>query len=247
MVCLFTAAKLGRKSETAKTWCFVCLRFCYTHAPYPTFLPFYLEFQGEKRIFAISILVYMLERIQKIRNNGNAAITGFEIEPDVDFKAYKKHALRFGLDRIRGVYTNIDTGLEIHVTKNTIKEILNHDYKDQEQLQSIAAIPQIIENSQYIGSRPNHDTKTRAAKFDYFVCGLKIGDISYTVRSVVVEMENGTRYYDHKLTPIEKEKLLDSLFGTTPGFSQADYSGRILPRCKDTILISILQEMSDLF
>ena len=47
--------------------------------------------------------------------------------------------------------------------------------------------------------------------------------------------------------PIEKEKLLDSLFGTTPGFSQADESGRILPRCKDTILISILQEMSELF
>ena len=189
----------------------------------------------------------MLEKIQRIRDNGNIAITGFEIEPNTDFKIYKKHALHYGLDRIRGVYTNRDTGVEIHVTKNTIKEILNHDYKNQEQLQSIAAIPQIIEHSLYIGSRPNRDTKIQAAKFDYFLCGLNIGNVGYTVRSVIVEMENGTRYYDHKLTAIEKEKLLDSLFGTTPGFSQADDSGRILPRCKDTILISILQEKALIF
>ena len=189
----------------------------------------------------------MHEKIQIIRNNGNVAITGLEIEPDMDLKTYKKHALRYGLEKIRGVYTNRDTGVEIHVTKNTIKEILNHDYKDQEQLQSIAAIPQIIEQSLYIGSRPNHDTKLRAAKFDYFICGLRIGEIGYTVRSVIVEMENGTRYYDHKLTAIDKERLLDSLFGTTPGFSQAGNSGRILPRCKDTILLSILQEMTTFF
>lgn len=189
----------------------------------------------------------MIEQIEKLRTNSDAVISGLEIEPDVNIKTYKKHALRYGLDKIRGVYTNRDTGIAIHVTKNTIKEILNHDYKNQEQLQSIAAIPQIIENSLYIGSLPNHDTKIKATKFDYFFCGLRIGDTGYTVRSVVVEMENGTRYYDHKLTALAKEKLLDSLFGTTPGFSQADNCGCILPRCKDTILISILQEMHKLF
>ncbi len=84
-------------------------------------------------------------------------------------------------------------------------------------------------------------------KFDYFVCGLRIDGVGYTVRSVITDMENGIRYYDHKLTTVEIEKLLDSLFGTTPGFSQAVDSGFILPRCKDTILISILQEFGNLF
>ena len=150
----------------------------------------------------------MLQHIQKLKNLSDIVITGHEIVPDTDFKIYKKHALRYGLDAVRGIYTNRDTGMEIHVTKNTIKEILNHDYKDREQLQSIAAIPQIIKRSVRIGSLPNHDTKIRAAKFDYFVCGLRIGNVGYTVRSVIVEMDNGTRYYDHKLTSIEKKNCL---------------------------------------
>lgn len=189
----------------------------------------------------------MLSQIQKLKDTRDITITGLEIAADFDIKTYKKNALRYGLDKVRGIYTNCDTGIEICVTKNTIKEILNHDYKNHEQLQSIAAIPLIIEQSVYIGSLPNHDSKIRATKFDYFVCGLRIGDVDYTVRSVIVEMDNGTRYYDHKLTPIDKRKLLDSLFGTTPGFSQADNSGCILPRCKDTILISILQKYASFF
>ena len=179
------------------------------------------------------------ERIEKLRKSKPVEITGNEIEPSDDLKQYKKNALEYG-KKLRGEYTNKDTGKTVFIGKNGIKEVLQHDYKNVSQLQSIAAIPQIIENSVYIGSMPNTDTKVDAEKFDYYVCGLKIGGENYTVRAVFVTPKNGTVYYDHRLTHIEKGKLLDSLIGiTNPGFNQGT---SLISAVKDTKLISILQE-----
>lgn len=182
------------------------------------------------------------EIIEKLRNSVSASITGDEITPDDDLKVYKKNALEYGKS-LRGAYVNRDTGESIFIGKNGIKEVLNHNYKDVEQLQSIAAIPQIIENSIYIDSLPNTDSKINAERFDYYVCGLNIGGVEYTVRAVFVMPKDGTRYYDHKLTKIEKGKLLDSLFGiTTPGFNQTT---SLNSEYKDIKLISILQGVYD--
>ena len=109
---------------------------------------------------------------------------------------------------------------------------------------NIEAIPQIIEKSTYIESVENEDaTKNRnVSRYHYYLCGLKIGGVDYTVKAVIAEQTNGNRYYDHKLTQIEKGKLLDSLSGiTTPGFNQetSPVSG-----VKDKRLLSILQTNS---
>lgn len=176
--------------------------------------------------------------LDKIKNSKPIEITGREVKPSDDLKQYKKNALEYG-KQLRGEYVNKDTGESVFLGKNAIKEVLNHDYKNPEQLQSIAAIPQIIEESIYVTSKANTDDKVDAEKFDYYVCGLKIGEVDYTVRAVFVTPRDGTRYYDHKLTRIEKGKLIDSLFGTTPGFNQTtslDNSG------KDKKLLAILQE-----
>ena len=178
------------------------------------------------------------QRIEKLRKSEPVEITGREIEPSDDLKQYKKNALEYG-KRLRGEYTNKDTGETVMVGKNAIKEVLNHDYKNAEQLQSVAAIPQIIENAVYIESQANTDDKVDAEKFDYYVCGMKIGGEDYTVRAVIVTPKEGTRYYDHKLSKIEKGKLLDSLIGiTTPGFNQTTSLNSDI---KDTKLLSILQ------
>ena len=145
------------------------------------------------------------QRIEKLRKSEPVEITGWEIEPSDDLKQYKKNALEYG-KRLRGEYTNKDTGETVMVGKNAIKEVLNHDYKNAEQLQSVAAIPQIIENAVYIESQANTDDKVDAEKFDYYVCGMKIGGEDYTVRAVIVTPKEGTRYYDHKLSKIEKGK-----------------------------------------
>lgn len=95
-------------------------------------------------------------------------------------------------------------------------------------IQSIAAIPQIIEKSIYIESQPNNDTDTNPDVTEYqcYVCGLNIGGEEYTVLAKVAVDKNGNRYYDHNLTAVAKGKLIDianneqsaviSGFGTTP-------------------------------
>ena len=179
-------------------------------------------------------------RIEKLKASTPIEITGNEIEPSEDLKQYKHNALEYGKS-LRGEYTNADTGAKIAIGKSGIKEVLNHDYKNVEQLQSVAAIPQIIEQSTYIDSVENEDTSKNkeVSRYHYYVCGLKIGGVDYTVRAVIAEQPNGERYYDHKLTQIEKGTLLDSLSGiTTPGFNQETSP---VSAIKDKRLISILQ------
>ena len=180
------------------------------------------------------------ERIRKLRESEPVEITGKEIEASDDLKQYKKNALEYGKS-LRANYQNKDTGVTIQLGETGVKEVLNHDYKNVEQLQSIAAIPQIIENSIYIDSQENADPEKNedVSMYHYYVCGLKIGDSDYTVRAVIAEQPNGNRYYDHKLTQIEKGKLLDSLSGiTTPGFNQETFP---ISEVKDTKLLSLLQ------
>ena len=185
-------------------------------------------------------------RIEKLRKSESASITGKEIEPSEDLKQYKKNALEYG-KTLRGEYTNKDTGETISLTggnkRGGIREILQHDYKDVPHLQSIAAIPQIIENAVFIDELPNDDMVKYAGvkSFRYYVCGLKIGGENYTVKAVVAVQSNGTRYYDHKLSEIEKGELLSII----PTIQKAGIENN-LPSFvgKDTRLFSILQTNS---
>lgn len=193
-------------------------------------------------------------RINKLRESKAVEITGEEITPSDDLKQYKKNALEYGKG-LQGEYTNKDTGNIIQLQRGRrnggVNEVLQHDYKDAEHLQSIAAIPQIIENSLYIDSRENLDTDKNpdVKEYQYYVCGLKIGNEDYTVRSTIAVDKNGNRYYDHKLAQIEKGKLLDQIndqavynvgFGTTPGTKPTTDSSLY----KDKILFSLLQANS---
>lgn len=190
-------------------------------------------------------------RIDKLRDSKPVEITGNEIEPSDDLKQYKKNALEYG-KKLQGSYVNKDTGRPIQLQRGRrnggVNEVLQHDYKDVEHLQSVAAIPQIIENSIYIGSRENTDKEKNpnVTEYQYYVCGLKIGNADYTVRSTIAVDNKGNRYYDHKLTSIEKGKLLDQIngqtaknvgFGTTPGTRPT--TDKSLG--KDKVLLSLLQ------
>ena len=89
-------------------------------------------------------------RIEKLKQSKILNISGTEITPSDDLKQYKKNALEYGKS-LRGEYTNKDSKVTIFLTggnsRGGLREILQHDYKDIEHLQSIAAIPQIIENA----------------------------------------------------------------------------------------------------
>ena len=183
------------------------------------------------------------ERIEKLRKSEPIEITGKEIEPSDDLKQYKKNALEYGKS-LRGEYINKDTGAIISVTggnsRGGIREILQHDYKDVEHLQSIAAVPQIIENSVFIEELAKEDLEKYPGvkSFSYYVCGLKIAGVDYTVKAVIANQNNGERYYDHKLTNIEKGKLLS----IAPTIQKAGIDGNSpLSDVKDKRLLSILQ------
>jgi putative uncharacterized protein (fragment) len=185
-------------------------------------------------------------RIEKLRRSKAVKITGEEIEPNSDLKQYKKNALEYGKN-LRGEYTNKDTGEIIALTggnsRGGMREILQHDYKDIEHLQSIAAIPQIIEKAIFVDEAPNEDAERYPGvkSFRYYVCGLKIGNTYYTVKAVVAVQNNGDRYYDHKLSSIEKGKLLSII----PTIQKAGIENNLPPSVgKDKRLLSILQTNS---
>ena len=185
-------------------------------------------------------------RIEKLRKSKPVKITGKEIEPSDDLKQYKKNALEYSKN-LRGEYTNEDTGEVIALTggnsRGGIREILQHDYKDTEHLQSIAAIPQIIRKAIFIDETLNENAEKYSGvkSFRYYVCGLKIGNTDYTVKAVVAVQNNGDRYYDHKLSSIEKGKLLSII----PTIQKAGIEDNLPPSVgKDSRLLSILQTNS---
>ena len=165
------------------------------------------------------------ERIEKLRNSMPVEITGKEVTPSNDLKQYKKNALEYGKN-LQGEYTNKDTGRTIQLQRGRknggLKEILQHDtLNDTVQIKSVAAIPSIIENAIYIDSSENQDVQKNpnVVAYHYYICGLKIGSEDYTVRMVEAEEKDGNRYYDHKLTHIEKGKLINELALINPSSS----------------------------
>lgn len=158
------------------------------------------------------------ERIEKLRAAKPVEITGNEIALGEDARENAKAASAYGLT-LRGTYTNADTGRKIPVSRKSIEEIRNHDARDKAHLQAVAAIPRIIENGIYIGKSANEDVAKNAnvKEYEYYICGLKIGGVDYTVKSVVSVDTHGRRYYDQRLTQIEKGALISANTASNAG------------------------------
>jgi hypothetical protein len=179
-------------------------------------------------------------RIEKLRRSLPVEITGEEIPHSEDLKEYRKNAKEYGRNlRKYSPFVNRDKGEAIHLTAGAFSELQQHDFKDVEHLQSYAAIPQIIENAIFIDERPNEDVQKHrnVSGYQYYAVGLTIGGVAYTVKAVVA-VERGKRYYDHKLTKIEKGRLLD-IISAIPTAGEAKRSP--LSEYKDKRLFSILQ------
>lgn len=180
------------------------------------------------------------ESLEKLRRAEIIRISGREIPEGGNLREYKRNALEYGKS-LRGSYVNKDTGREITLGASGVKEVLQHDYKDAEHLQSIAAIPQIIENAVYIDTLPNEDGKVPHIKeFEYYLAGLNIGGTDYTVRAAVGVSDFGDRYYDHKLTQIEKGKLLEARHSDNK--SGVPQQQNALGNFDDKRLLQILQD-----
>ncbi|SUA22534.1 putative phage associated protein [Neisseria meningitidis] len=180
------------------------------------------------------------ESLEKLRRAETIRISGREIEVGDDLRQYRRRAMEYGKS-LRGSYVNKDTGREISLGRAGITEVLHHDVSNPEHLQSIAAIPQIIEKSIYIDTLPNEDKAKNPdiQEYEYYVAGLNIGGTDYTVKAAIAVATTGDKYYDHKLTRIEKGDLLEM----TSRLSSAEISNQSpLSDIDDKRLLQILQD-----
>lgn len=175
-------------------------------------------------------------RIEKLRNSEPIVVTDEMIPKGLDLKDRKavKSALK---EVIRGAVVNEDNRQSISVYKDGINEVTSHGMTDPAHVKSLFAIPEMLKKSIYIDERRNEKDHTDFEKYQYYVCGLKIDGEDYTAK-IVVGVKGSERYYDHRLSQIEKGRLIDSLNGLSNSETMNESP---LNGYKGTTLESLLQ------
>ena len=176
------------------------------------------------------------ERIEKLRESKPVEITGNEYKGKYELN--RESAKEWLKNNLRGEYRIKDTGETVELRKDGIQKVTSHSMGNEAHLKSLAAIPQMIENSIFIDEVPNEKNNGKYDRYRYYVCGLKIGGEDYTAK-ITIGVKGGYKYYDHSLTQIEKGSLLDNIDALSTTY---DDKGTTLSSVgKDSRLLSILQ------
>ena len=189
---------------------------------------------GQKRI-----------QLAKIRKAKPIELTGNEISFGATKKESRDIAEKYALalrTEEGHPFVNRDTGMEIKLGAKAIREVLRHDLDNPDHILSVVAIPEIAESSVYVGSAKNENVSQRPGivRYDYYLSKLNVQGRKYAVKSVIAEDRNGNRYYDHKLTAIEKDGSLPSVRPVTSGGSESKPSFSVN---YDTRLFDLLQDL----
>ena len=185
------------------------------------------------------------QQIQKLNDSMPVISTGMEYEGL--YALNNKSAEKYIREKLRGNYLNHDTGELIRITRKGAEKVTRHDAENMAHLKSIAQIPELIRHSIFVAEERNEKDKNDYDSFRYYVAGMVIGGVDYTVK-LVIGVKNGYTYYDHAITPIEKTKLLRSIdeikrpFASKESTDDGEPVSDVLSACKDKRLISILQE-----
>ena len=138
-------------------------------------------------------------------------------------------------------------GICINFNRETVKEVLHHDYRNEAHLASIYSIPEFIKNGKLLANV--HDGVNNR-DFTYLLSKFNYKGNEYIVRSSI--RRNGdSYYYDHKLSSFDKfEELIDGLLVTSkdhPSSLLRNLDAKEpapLSNSEDKRLISILQGFS---
>ena len=171
-------------------------------------------------------------RIEKLR-----ASKPIEIEFNNEYELNRDSAKQWLKDNVRGEYVNKDTNEKIAISKIGINEVTSHGSQDTAHIISLKAIPNFIEDSIFIEEIENTKDNDKYDSYRYYVCGAKIGSEDYTVK-IVVGVKGDSKYYDHRLTQIEKGSLIDNLNGLSNSVVENQKTSFDV---KDNKLVSILQ------
>lgn len=172
-------------------------------------------------------------RIEKLRNS-----KPIDIEYNGEYDLNRDAAKKWLKENIRGLYTNADTNEQIEISKVGINEVTAHGSQDIAHLKSLSSIPKMIENSIYIDEIPNAKENDKYDSYRYYVCGLNIDGDDYTAK-IVVGVKGDRKYYDHRLTQIEKGNLINNLNGLSNSVAENQIAH--VSDIKDKRLVSILQ------
>lgn len=175
------------------------------------------------------------DRIEKLRNSKPIEITGEEYKGEYELE--RSSAKKWLKDNLRGSYINKDTGEQIAISKVGINEVTSHGSQNEAHLKSFVAIPELIEESIFVDEIANEKSNEKYDSYRYYVAGLKISGEDYTAK-IVVGVKGDSKYYDHRLTEIEKGALINNLNGLSNSVAENQNS---LSDIKDTKLLSILQ------
>jgi len=127
-------------------------------------------------------------------------------EIELDGEAYRgkyelgdaKSIRDFILDNLRGKIRNLSTGNSITLSKQSAQKLTSH-FKDGEAYQkSLAHIPQIIENMQFLEKTSAEKANAKFGDYFYYITNAKINNEPYTILSTVGR-KGGDIYYDHNV------------------------------------------------
>jgi len=139
------------------------------------------------------------ERIDHITNASEIELAGeaykgkYELN---DGKSIKK----FILDKLHKIYTNTSTGKKINVSRQSARELLRHIKDDETYQKSLAHIPQIIENMQFLEEmKPDKDVvNPKFNKYSYYITPVNIDGKSHTILSTI-GYKGEEIYYDQNV------------------------------------------------
>jgi len=112
--------------------------------------------------------VTLEERIDRIIHAGEIELAGEAYRGKYELNNMKS-IKDFILDRLRKIHTNLSTGDKITLSHNSAGKLALH-WKDGDAYQkSIAHIPQIIENMQFLKEMPPERDDAKYEKYSYYV------------------------------------------------------------------------------
>ena len=178
-------------------------------------------------------------RIEKLKGSNEV-----DVKYHGEYSLTAKDAQEWIKENLRGEYKINDTNEIVQLSKVGADEVTSHNRLDEAHLKSISAIPDMLNNAIFITEEQNVKNNRKFDSYRHYVVGLNIDGVSYTAK-IVIGVKQGKKYYDHRLTKIEKSRLIDNINQPTLGFT-TEGNASLPPYAvgKDTKLISILQTNS---
>jgi hypothetical protein len=141
--------------------------------------------------------VTLEERIDRIIHTGEIELAGEAYKGKYELNSVKS-IKNFILNNLRKVYTNLGTGYKITLSHNSAGKLALH-WKDGDVYQkSIAHIPQIIENMQFLAEMKPDKKNASFDNYSYYITRVNIGGESHTILSTVGRKRQEI-YYDHNI------------------------------------------------